>query len=201
MRRERRAQLSCCGVGVPIFLRRRTVSGAWTARSCGHVSRCRLATEWVLFCINMLACPDCSGKCAIGPEQHGLGPENRKFASSLVGSGNNRSVARVSARFSGTIATAMARPGRIGPEIPAETGHATRQHACVCWNLYCFPDLGAIIAVIARGGIIRLAIHRTTIIVATCNHPHAGSQSSASREHANCNWDCNRLARAHADCN
>jgi Putative transposase len=42
----------------------------------------------------MLAGPDCSGKCAIGPEQHGLGPENRKFASSVVGSGNNRGVAR-----------------------------------------------------------------------------------------------------------
>jgi hypothetical protein len=42
----------------------------------------------------MLAGPACSGKCAIGPEKHGLGPENRKFASSLVGSGNKRGVAR-----------------------------------------------------------------------------------------------------------
>jgi hypothetical protein len=54
----------------------------------------RIGPEWILLCLNMLAGPDCSGKCAIGPEQHGLGPENRKFASSVVGSGNNRGVAR-----------------------------------------------------------------------------------------------------------
>jgi hypothetical protein len=42
----------------------------------------------------MLASPHCSGKCAIGPEKHGLGLENRKFASSLVESDDNRGVAQ-----------------------------------------------------------------------------------------------------------
>jgi hypothetical protein len=85
------------------------------------------------FCFNTLTGQDCSGKCTIGPEKHRLGPENRKFASSLVGSATIAVLRGVGARFSGArrpisgaIATAMARPGRIGPEIPAEWGHACR---------------------------------------------------------------------------
>ena len=96
---------------------------------------CHLEPEWILFSLNMLAGPDCSAECAIGPEKHGLGPENRKFASSQVRSGNKRGVARVGDRFSGARRAIFrrnrdrngARPGRVGLEIPAERG--ARQHA------------------------------------------------------------------------
>ena len=55
---------------------------------------CRVPPEWILFCFKRLARPNCSGKCAVGPEKCGIGPEKREFAWSLVGLGNNRCVAR-----------------------------------------------------------------------------------------------------------
>jgi hypothetical protein len=91
--------------------------------------------EWILFCLNMLAGPDCPEKYAIGPEKHGLGPKNRKFASSLVGSGNSRGVARCCAVLApdfpgqGGHFPARLRPQWLGPAAGAgnagRTGHAT----------------------------------------------------------------------------
>jgi hypothetical protein len=93
---------------------------------------CHLEPEWILFSLNMLAGPDCSAECAIGPEKHGLGPENRKFASSQVRSGNKRGVALVGGRGKAGHFPAQSRPQwrAAGLRWVGNSGRTGRATAC-----------------------------------------------------------------------
>ena len=129
---------------------------------------CRLALERILICFNMLAGPDCSGKCAIGPEKHGLGLENRKFASSLVESDDNRGVARgwppifrsKSGRFSRPWWTEPAGQAAMSRNFRSKAESDTRQQPS-SRNSPIFPHPHAIIPVITCKGISWLAIGAT----------------------------------------